>query len=168
MDQRPLFFPPTTIVSHHCALVKNQAQDARHKNTDYVAFWVLSGIWGSLGFCNSVYLAMAIWYPLVSAIGSGIDSALCVDLDWFSSLEGRLQGIKDHPKWSVEPGENGKIFGDFSPLFTRYGNVTTCSVKIVFLATSEEHEEQARIYTRFRRQEEASQYSTKNTCYMHG
>ncbi|KAJ7745504.1 hypothetical protein B0H14DRAFT_2637131 [Mycena olivaceomarginata] len=56
-----VFFPPTTIVTHCCALVKNQAQDTRRKNTNSVASYdVFSGIWGSLGFCNSVYLAMAI------------------------------------------------------------------------------------------------------------
>jgi hypothetical protein len=31
---------------------------------------------------EDIYLAMAIWYPLVSAIGSGIESALCMDLYW--------------------------------------------------------------------------------------
>ncbi|KAJ7832689.1 hypothetical protein B0H14DRAFT_2591960 [Mycena olivaceomarginata] len=58
-----VFFPPTTIVTHCRALVKNQAQDTRRKNTNSVASYdVFSGIWGSLGFCNSVYLAMAIWF----------------------------------------------------------------------------------------------------------
>jgi hypothetical protein len=58
IDGSALFFPPTTIVTHRRALVKNQAQD---KNMDSAAFCdVLSGIWGSLGFSNSVYLAMAI------------------------------------------------------------------------------------------------------------
>jgi hypothetical protein len=79
MDQHSSFLLPSSSAIV-VALVKNQAQDTRCKNTDSVAFWdVLSGIWGSLGFCNSVYLAMAILYPLVSAIGSEIDSALCVD-----------------------------------------------------------------------------------------
>ncbi|KAJ7866412.1 hypothetical protein B0H14DRAFT_3133168 [Mycena olivaceomarginata] len=50
-----VFFPPTTIVTHCRALVKNQAQDTRRKNTNSVASYdVFSGIWGSLGFCNSV------------------------------------------------------------------------------------------------------------------
>ncbi|KAJ7866058.1 hypothetical protein B0H14DRAFT_3133259 [Mycena olivaceomarginata] len=62
-----VFFPPTTIVTHCRALVKNQAQDTRRKNTNSVASYdVFSGIWGSLGFCNSVYLAMAIWFQVWS------------------------------------------------------------------------------------------------------
>ncbi|KAJ7762701.1 hypothetical protein B0H14DRAFT_3165625 [Mycena olivaceomarginata] len=63
IDGSAVFFPPTTIVTHCRALVKNQAQDTRRKNTNSVASYdVFSGIWGSLGFCNSVYLAMAIWF----------------------------------------------------------------------------------------------------------
>ncbi|KAJ7880047.1 hypothetical protein B0H14DRAFT_2566543 [Mycena olivaceomarginata] len=94
------------------ALVKNQAQDTRHKSTDSVAFWdVLSGIWGSLGFCN-----------LVFKFGQSVAGVRT----WLHTSK---QGIKAHPKWSVEPGENGKIFGDFNPLSTRSSpGMVTCFV----------------------------------------
>ncbi|KAJ7823891.1 hypothetical protein B0H14DRAFT_3145903 [Mycena olivaceomarginata] len=55
IDGSALFFPSTTIVAHCRALIKNQAQDTRCKNTNSVAFYnVFSGIWGSLGLFSSL------------------------------------------------------------------------------------------------------------------
>ncbi|KAJ7822577.1 hypothetical protein B0H14DRAFT_3875539 [Mycena olivaceomarginata] len=87
----------TTVV---VALVKNQAQDTRCKNMGSVAFWdVLSGIWGSLGFCNSAYLAWCLLLAwgltrLFAWTWTGLGNQftnLYSPLPRFSSSEGRLQ-----------------------------------------------------------------------------